>query len=97
MRVVKGVVEFEWDQGNTGKNISHKVEDKEAEEVFLDEGKVIYRDALHSKNEERFIVLGKTEKGRLLYVAFTYRKKKVRIISARDINKREVLIYEETA
>ena len=96
MRVVKEAFEFEWDKGNIGKNTKHKVEDKEAEEVFLDEGKVIYRDAFHSKNEKRFIILGRTEKERLLYAAFTYRRKKVRIISARDINKKEVSIYEKT-
>lgn len=96
MRVDKSVLEFEWDEGNIGKNKKHKVEDKEAEEVFLDEGKVAFKDKLHSQKEERFIVLGKTKKDRLLYIAFTKRKKKIRIISARDINKKEVLIYEET-
>lgn len=40
MRVVKDVLEFEWDKGNIGKNKNHNVEDKEAEEVFLDENKV---------------------------------------------------------
>ena len=96
MRVVKEVLEFEWDEGNIGKNKKHKVEDKEAEEVFLDEGKVILKDKLHSQKDERFIVLGKTKKDRLLYVAFTKRNKKVRIISARYINKKEVQLYEET-
>ena len=96
MKVVKNAFEFEWDKGNIGKNIKHKVDDKEAEEVFLDEGKVIYRDTLHSKEEDRFIVIGKTRDNRLLYEIFTYRKKKIRIISARDINKKEVKLYEET-
>ncbi len=97
MRVVKDALEFEWDKGNIGKNKKHNVEDKEAEEVFLDEGKVIFRDKLHSQFEERFIVVGKTKKERLLYVCFSRRKKKIRIISARDINKKEVSMYEETA
>lgn len=97
MRVVKDVLEFEWDQGNNEKNKKHNVEDKETEEVFLDEGKVIFKDKLHSKIEDRFIVVGKTKKGRLLYICFTKRKKKIRIISARDINKKEVTLYEETA
>lgn len=95
MRVVKDAVEFEWDKGNISKNLKHGVEDNEAEEVFLDEGKVIYKDKLHSSVEERFIVLGKTRKDRLLYAAFTKRKNKVRIISARDINKKEVELYEK--
>lgn len=95
MKVVKEAFEFEWDKGNIGKNIKHKVEDKEAEEVFLDESKVIYKDQVHSKDEKRFVILGKTKNDRLLYVIFTYRKKRIRIISARNINKKEVGIYEK--
>ena len=97
MRVDKSVLQFEWDGGNIDKNKKHSVEDKKAEEVFLDEGKVIFKDKLHSQVEERFIVIGKTKKERLLYICFTRRKKKIRIISARNINKKEVSIYEETA
>lgn len=96
MRVVKSVLEFEWDEGNTGKNKKHDVEDKEAEEAFLDEGKVTFKDELHSKLEERFVVLGKTTKNRLLYIVFTKRKKKIRVISARDLNKKEIHLYEKT-
>ena len=103
MRVDKTVLAFEWDKGNIGKNTKHKVEDKEAEEVFLDEGKVIFKDKLHSQTEDRFIVIGITKHERLLYVCFTKRKKKIsesflriRIISARDINKKEVILYEKT-
>lgn len=97
MRTVKDALEFEWDEGNIGKNKKHKVEDREAEEVFLDQRKKTFKDKLHSGGEERFRVVGKTKKDRLLFVAFTKRKNKIRIISARDINKREVYLYEETA
>ena len=96
MRTDKSAFEFEWNQGNIGKNKKHKVGDDEAEEVFLDEGKVVSRDNLHSQGEERFVILGRTKKDRLLYLAFTKRGKKIRIISARDINKREAYLYEET-
>lgn len=95
MRTVKDALEFEWDEGNIGKNKKHNVEDKEAEEVFLDERKKTFKDKLHSDGEERFRIIGKTKKGRLLFVVFTVRKGKVRIISARDINKKEVYLYEE--
>ena len=97
VRVDKSAFEFEWDMGNIDKNKKHGVEDKEAEEVFLDERKKTFKDKLHSDGEERFRVVGKTKKGRLLFVAFTKRKNKIRIISARDINKKEVYLYEETA
>ena len=96
MRTDKSVFLFEWDKGNIGKNKKHSVGDNEAEEVFLDEGKVIIKDKLHSEDEERFIVLGKTKRQRLLYVVFTKREVKIRIISVRDVNKREVYLYEET-
>lgn len=95
MKTIKDLVEFEWDKGNIGKNKKHGVEDKEAEEVFLDDKKIVFRDSLHSKLEERFIIIGKTKHGRLLYVAYTKRDGKLRIISARSVNKKEVYIYEE--
>lgn len=95
MKVVKDVLEFDWDEGNTGKNLKHNVADKESEEVFFDERRFIFKDYVHSKGEERFRILGKTKKGRLLFVAFTIRRTKVRIISARDINKKEVYLYEK--
>ncbi|MDO8609824.1 MAG: BrnT family toxin [bacterium] len=97
MRINKRVFEFEWDKGNIEKNRKHKVDDKEAEEAFIDEEKVIFKDKLHTTDlEERFILLGKTKKNRLLYIIFTERKEKIRIISARDVNKKEVYLYEET-
>lgn len=96
MQVDKNIFEFEWDKGNLDKNTSkHNVANKETEESFLDENKVTFPDALHSSNEERFRIIGKTEKGRLLFIVFTKRRKKVRIISARDINRKEVQLYEK--
>lgn len=97
MKVDKKSLEFEWDEGNIGKNNKHDVEDSESEEAFLDGNKVILRDVLHSENEERFILLGRTKKERLLYIAFTKRGEKVRIISARNINIKEVDLYEKAA
>jgi uncharacterized DUF497 family protein len=95
MKVNRKVFEFEWDKGNIGKNQKHRVEDKEAEESFLDKKKKIFKDILHSGREKRHRVVGKTKKVRLLFIAFTIRNKKIRIISARDINKKEVYLYEK--
>ena len=95
MKVIKQAFEFEWDKGNLGKNKKHRVEDQESEEVFLDERRFIFKDKVHSGKEERFRILGKTKTKRLLFVAFTMRSKKIRIISARDINKKEVYLYEK--
>ncbi|MDP3733228.1 MAG: BrnT family toxin [Candidatus Daviesbacteria bacterium] len=95
MRIVKEVLEFNWDKGNIDKNKKHDVEDKEAEEPFLDENKVIFIDAFHLEKEKRFVLIGKTKNKRVLYMVFTKRNKKIRIISARDINRKEVHLYEK--
>lgn len=97
MRLEEKVFEFEWDRGNSGKNKKHRVEDPESEEPFFDPAKVVLEDTLHSGEEERFILLGKTKKGRLLFVVFSKRKHKIRIISARDTNRKERPLYEKTA
>lgn len=95
MKTIKDLVEFEWDKGNIGKNKKHGVSDKESEEVFFDNLKIIFKDELHSHKEIRFILIGRTKKGRLLYIVYTKRDKKFRIISARDINRKEVSLYEK--
>lgn len=96
MVVNKNVYEFEWNKGNIDKNFAkHQVTNQETEEVFLDKNKVTFKDRLHSNNEERFRIIGKTKKGRLLFLVFTIRNEKIRIISARDINRKEVSLYEK--
>lgn len=98
MKVDKSLFKFEWDQGNSGKNKKHKVEDKEAEEVFFDKNKVTFPDIIHStQDEERLRIIGKTKKERLLFIVFTKRGEKIRIVSARDINRKEVPLYEKAA
>lgn len=96
MKILPEPVAFEWDKGNIDKNlVKDGVTNEEAEQIFSDERKVILKDVLHSDQEERFIILGKTENNRLLYVVFSKRKNKVRIISARDINNKEAYLYEK--
>ncbi len=92
-------VRFNWDTGNSDKNKSgHGVEDWECEEAFFDQHKVEIKDKLHSQQEERHILFGKTKQGRLLYIAFTKRNDCIRIISARDVTKKkEIKIYEKEA
>ena len=87
---------FQWDHGNSEKNwILHQVTNGEAEEVFFNEPILIRPDARHSsKSEARHYVLGQTNVGRLLFIAFTVRKNRIRVISARDMNQNERHIYE---
>lgn len=83
-------IQFQWDAGNQDKNwMKHQVSNEECEEVFFDPRKRIFKDTFHSGLEERYLLLGRTKPGRLLFVAFTMRKKKIRVISARDLNQRE--------
>ncbi len=98
MKVDKTVREFEWDKGNSEKNKKHNVGDKEAEEAFFDKNKVTFPDIIHSsEDEERLRIIGKTKKERLLFIVFTQRGEKIRIISARDVNRKEVSLYEKAA
>ena len=87
--------EFQWDKGNKEKNSSkHGVADRECEEVFFDQQKKIFKDTLHSGSEDRLILLGKTKNERTLFIVFTVRDEKVRIISARDLNRKERHLYD---
>ena len=95
MLIDSGSVEFEWDSGNQGKNAKHRVVDVECEEPFFDRDKVVLKDPLHSGQEERFILIGQTKKHRVLFIVFTRRKNKIRVISARDLNRKERYLYEK--
>lgn len=85
---------FDWDAGNKGKNWGkHKVSDTEAEEVFFNDPLVARTDIVHSQSEPRYFVLGQTNKGRRLFIALTIRGKLIRVISARDMKRRELREY----
>lgn len=89
-------LEFQWDRENTEKNlVKHGVSNEEIEEAFFDENRVTFTDVLHSGSEERFRLVGRTYKGRLLFVVFTIRNHVIRVISARDINRKEEYLYYE--
>ena len=96
MKILDNPDEFQWDKGNKGKNyLKHKVTDQECEEAFFDQNKKILKDLLHSNNEERYILFGQTKEKRILFIVFTVRSGKIRVISARDLNKKEKKLYEE--
>lgn len=79
-------VGFQWDEGNAGKNLrKHDVSDGESEEIFFNDPLVVGEDDVHSKDEERGFVLGQTNAGRKLFVVFTVRRQRIRVISARDM------------
>ena len=86
---------FEWDEGNARKNDKHGVGQSEADEVFFNQPLWVLEDGLHSIREPRFHALGRTHGGRLLHITFTFRAsgRLIRVISARDMHRRERLIY----
>lgn len=98
MVTFEGPISFQWDEGNSSKSwVKHRVTREEAEQVFLDEQRAVGDDPRPYLGEKRYFLLGKTQVGRLLYVAFTLRGKFVRVISARDVNRKEVPLYEKAA
>jgi uncharacterized DUF497 family protein len=89
---------FDWDDGNTRKNDKHGVSTAEAEQVFFNEPLLMIVDTKHSQGEPRYHALGKTNEGRTLHITFTLRNagKRIRVISARDMHRKERTIYEQT-
>lgn len=88
-------LEFEWDEGNNDKNfVKHGVKSREAEEIFLDASALVSLDTKHLKVEFRWLLLGRTKAKRKLTAIFTKRRNKIRVISARDMNKKERNKYE---
>ncbi len=89
---------FDWDDGNADKNwLRHQVSQHESEQVFFNEPLIVGHDEKHSHLEKRWYVLGKTDVGRLLFIVFTIRENRIRVISARDMSKKERVIYNEQA
>lgn len=87
---------FQWDKWNIDKSHEkHKITANESEEIFLDENLQVVKDVKHSQKEARFIAIGKTSENKTLFVVFTLKKNKVRIISARKANKKERSKHEK--
>jgi hypothetical protein len=87
---------FEWDEGNLTKNWEkHRVSIAECEQIFFNRPLVVADDDRHSGEEPRYYTLGKTDTGRELFIVFAIRRRRVRVISARDMNKKEREIYRE--
>lgn len=93
---------FEWDRGNSNKQVcfsrnknwsAHRVSDGETEEIFFHEALLFFEDTKHSDKEKRYYALGQTNDSRKLFCAFTVREDNIRIISARDMSKRERARY----
>jgi uncharacterized protein len=89
---------FDWDEGNSLKNAKHDVSVSESEQVFFNAPLLLLADDKHSQQEPRFHALGKTDMNRLLHITFTVRGNgtTIRVISARDMHRKERAIYGQT-
>ncbi len=93
------VIGFEWDEGNSRKNEQHGVSMVEAEQVFFNSPLLVLPDPRHSEAELRFHSLGRTHEGRRLHITFALRDagQFIRVISARDMHRKERVIYEQAS
>ena len=96
--IIQNVTGFDWDRGNLEKCQKHGVEIAEIESVFH-QTMAVFPDPTHSKEEDRFIGIGKTNQGRSLFIAFALRSHSgevlIRPISARYMHPKEVDHYEK--
>ena len=91
-------MEFEWDRQKAELNRSkHGVSFVEAATVFSDPLAVTFDDERHSADEERYITIGNSSRGRLLVVSHTQRETALRIISARRATPHERRTHEDEA
>jgi len=96
MIVLSQLTGFDWDESNREKNWEkHQVLASECEEIFFNLPLLLQPDPNHSQEKPRYFVLGHTTANRRLFIAFTVRDNKIRVISARDMSKKERKIYEQ--
>ncbi len=87
---------FEWNESKAGQNLTkHGVSFEEAKTVFDDPLYVDFYDPDHSEDEERYLIVGESNRGRLLIVSYTERGDSMRLISAREVTRSEREAYEE--
>ena len=87
---------FEWDEDKAKESLGkHKVSFDEAVTVFSDPFSITISDPDHSVDEQRYIDIGTSSKGRVLVVVYTERGNSIRIISCRKATLVERSIYEE--
>lgn len=89
-------MQFEWNANKAARNLlKHGVSFEEAQTVFDDPLYVDFFDPDHSIDEERYLIVGESNQGRLLIVSYTERGSTIRLISARPVTKAERRAYEE--
>ena len=88
---------FDWDEGNLLKNWEkHGVSASECEQIFFSNPLIAGLDGKHADRESRYYALGITDAKRRLFIAFTVRKKRIRVISARDMSRKERKVFDRS-
>lgn len=96
MKLKSGILAFEWDKGNVDKiRRKHGITVEESESIFLDKDAFVFPDVRHSEKEDRFVISGTSANHKNLYVIFTIRNDKIRIISARGMHRKEIVKHEK--
>lgn len=86
------ILTFEWDEEKAKLNLKkHGIPFETAAKVFLDENRIEIYDEEHSIEEDRYITIGLA--GEVLFVVYTERTPKIRLISARLATGRERKVY----
>lgn len=89
-------MQFDWDKNKAERNLSkHEVSFEEAKTVFDDPLYVDFYDPEHSEDEDRYPLVGQSNRGRLLIISYTERDNLIRLISAREVTKTERETYEQ--
>ncbi len=87
---------FDWDDGKAQINLAkHGVSFQEAASVFDDPLSITFPDPNHSLAEDRSVIIGHSDRGRLLFVSHADRENQTRLISAREATRPEKRVYEE--
>lgn len=84
---------FQWDKGNSKNWTKHRVTPSECEQMFFNQPLLVGNDEEHSVSEKRYYALGQTDAGRFLFIVFTMRKTAIRVISARDMSRKERKVF----
>lgn len=96
MKIIPEPITFNWDKGNTEKNEKkHGISVKEIEQAFNNDPKIVFSDESHSLKEKRYGMYGITNKNIRLSIVFTIRNERVRVITARQMSKKERRAYEK--
>ena len=89
-------MEFEWDENKAARNLSkHSISFEEAKTVFDDPLYIDFYDSDHSDNEQRYLIVGESNRSRLLFVSYIERRNLIRLISVREVTRTEREVYEE--